>query len=42
MIEFLTDYKNTDGNRIFLNTEVKDHLIHDCFRRNTKKSVISE
>jgi hypothetical protein len=41
MIDFISHYNNF-GNKIFLNNEIKEHLIHNCFRRNTKQSVNDE
>ncbi len=41
-VEFLTNYKNVDGKRIFTNEKIVDYLSTDCFRRNTKDSVKKE
>ena len=42
VIDFLTDYKNKDGENILNVESMIDYLIADCFRRNTKDSVKEE
>lgn len=39
MVNFLSDYSNTAGDKIFSNNELVDHLSKNMFRRNTKKSI---
>lgn len=39
MVDFLTDYKNKDSDRVLTNDNIVDYLSYNCFRRNTKKSV---
>jgi len=39
IVNFLTNYKNTDGNKIFIVEQIVDYLSTDCFRKNTKDSV---
>ncbi|ARF09462.1 DEAD/SNF2-like helicase [Indivirus ILV1] len=41
-VEFLTNYHNVDGKRIFTNEKIIDYLSANCFRRNTKDSVKKE
>lgn len=42
MVDFITNYANDYGNKIFLNQDIVYHLTNNCFRRNTKKSVKEE
>lgn len=39
IFEFLTNYKNVDGNNIFREEQILEYLSEKCFRRNTKDSV---
>lgn len=41
-VNFLTNYKNIDEDRIFTHEKVVDYLSTDSFRRNTKESVKKE
>ena len=41
MVDFISHYNNF-GNKMFLNKDIKEYLIHNCFRRNTKQSVNDE
>ncbi|CAH6421795.1 SNF2 helicase with zinc finger RING-type domain [uncultured virus] len=40
--DYLTNYKNIDGENILTNELFVDYLSSECFRRNTKKSVAEE
>lgn len=42
IVDFITDYKNKDDDKIFLVESVIDYLSSNCFRRNTKDSVKKE
>lgn len=42
MIDYVTFYNNTVGYNILLNDTIVDHTLTKFFRRNTKKSVVSE
>ena len=42
MINFVTNYKNKYSNNIYNNNSIYEHLLHNFFRRNTKKSVEDE
>jgi len=42
IMNFLVDYSNIDGKRIYTIEPVIDYLSTDCFRRNTKDSVKGE
>jgi SNF2 family DNA or RNA helicase len=41
-IDYLTNYTNTHGTKIFQNNTIKNYITTNVFRRNTKKSVVSE
>lgn len=42
MVDFVTKYENNTGSSILINNNISNHLNKKFFRRNTKKSVISE
>lgn len=42
IMDFLCDYKNTDGENILRVEKIVDYLSTDCFRRNSKESVKNE
>jgi SNF2 family DNA or RNA helicase len=42
MMDFITNYSNPSGNQILLNDQIFDQLDKKFFRRNTKKSVVTE
>lgn len=42
IVDFLSNYKNDDGNKIYGVENIVDHLSFNCFRRNTKDSVKKE
>ena len=42
IINFITNYKNTDYENIFNVEQIIDYLATDCFRRNSKDSVKQE
>lgn len=42
MISFLTNYNSGLGDRMLMIPEIVEYLKKDCFRRNTKDSVIEE
>lgn len=42
MVDFVTDYTNTHGEKVFTNNIIEEYMKNMFFRRNTKKSVNSE
>lgn len=42
MFDFSTDYGNKIGNNIILINDIKEHMMNNFFRRNTKQSVEDE
>lgn len=42
VVDFLTNYVNTDGDKIYTVEQFVDFLSSECFRRNTKDSVKQE
>lgn len=42
MIDFTTNYTNTFGDQLLLSPNIKQHMLKNFFRRNTKKSVMDE
>lgn len=42
MVNYVTGYKNTDGDKIFENTNIVEHMSTKFYRRNTKASVAQE
>jgi SNF2 family DNA or RNA helicase len=42
MLDFVTQYKSNLGDKIINVNDVKDHMMNNFFRRNTKKSVEEE
>lgn len=42
IVDFLSNYKITDGDRICQVEEIIDYLSYNCFRRNTKANVKKE
>ncbi|QKF94044.1 SNF2 helicase with zinc finger RING-type domain [Fadolivirus algeromassiliense] len=42
IVDFLTNYNNTDGDKIYTVEQIVDYLSFECFRRNTKDSVKQE
>lgn len=42
MVDFLTNYQNTDGRQIMVSHDLVEYMCIDCFRRNTKTSVEEE
>jgi SNF2 family DNA or RNA helicase len=42
MIDHVTHYTNTIGDKILVNDDVKNYMLKSFFRRNTKKSVMDE
>ncbi len=42
IVNFLTHYKNIDGNKIYNVEQIIDYLNDHCFRRNSKESVKQE
>lgn len=42
MVNFLTNYNNKDGRQLLSSPSIINYLSTDCFRRNTKDSVIEE
>ncbi len=39
IVDFITDYKNIDGDNIFKEEKILEYMTESCFRRNTKDSV---
>ena len=42
LLDFVSNYQNKSGNNILLNNSVSEYMLKRFFRRNTKKSVVSE
>jgi len=42
MINFMSNYTNTDANKILLDKNIVEYLSKNCFRRNTKKGTSDE
>jgi SNF2 family DNA or RNA helicase len=42
MVDYITSYKNVKGNTILLNKHIMNYLSTKLFRKNTKKSIMSE
>ena len=42
IVDFLSDYTNTDANRIYQMEPIVEYLSTKCFRRNTKNSIKQE
>lgn len=42
MIDYVTQYTNTIGDKILINDDIKNYMMKSFFRRNTKKSIMDE